>query len=1539
MKQSSLLNFFGKKAENSSQSCTNEILDTSSTLTECKQSNGDESFIIPGTPDTSIRSLETPLTGRAALGNLQLHRIPSPSPRSKTRTAVTRRSSFTIRREEIVRSKLTDLLSGDPVDPNENDFMRADRQARASAKLRRGNYDLLNYAPQDQIIIKVTSSNEVFKSGASCQSLYTSSRAKMMVSKALTTTCLTSSCKLTGDPLVVNPVEKLAKRMKIDDQCISHSKDVNISTNKEKTNLSAPKGIHLNTEELSVLDDVLNELVVETNNISSSKTCKYESVDLKVSKTLVGGEEQITQSVVHDETLQDLNLSDWTPETKEIEKVEDGCTVNDQLFKDQNQSFIRATVLEITKKRDQTDLVVRVYNSNNHNNNDKCNTTEMNVILRDSWQDSPIRINDVIHIIPDVFNTDDMEVSVRHSSSSSFPLVISDHNNNNSTCSVVCLHPNYLLPTTKIVGSLNCLRRAVLEQFWLSDSSSSSGSIDNDALLSTTTNQSSYGPEVMLIGSLVHELFQKIISEETIPRNMISQMISDLVHRPSTVLQMYALDMKLKVLITKLEEYVPKILNWIQAHYPERRNDGARSITTGQVKIEDVIAVEENIWSSRLGLKGKIDLTLLCRMPLNSGSGGDELMLPTLNVIPMELKTGNPSYSIEHKGQVYLYLLLAKEFYGTHYTTSKHPSVPVANAGWLVYLKEAITNNERCQKQKSYTNPSIVYPDVRSFRGLIHTRNQLVSGIMDLLKSTDTSSSSAHTENWKADLPNCIKQLRVCQMCSVQLTCSLFEKSHTKSHTIASNSFKNVPEFLSKRRSHLCQEHINFFIHWSKLLLTEHYDNERFEDVIGRICKSSSKIDKFISSGTVRGLRLLKTKTIESSLSGECEVQSWFILEEKSNDHSDETLLSLSGLSVGDLVIVSSDDGRFLGIDLATIVPTDEFCGVETNKRHRVSSSNQLYCNKSVISLMSTRPFLDRVKLFRIDRYITMKTVQLNLSNLVGLMQNSKLCEALRELIIDGRMPNTSKTISKRVVKEIRPILKPLNMNQRVAILQTLFSHDYILIKGYPGSGKTETLVALLRVLILLKKRILVAAHTHSAVDNLLLRLCQTGESRILRLGQINRIHTNLLKYSLESKLNTFLKSNEKSRIDATDYLHSLMKDAVVVGCTALSASGGNDSKHAALIHEKFDVVLIDEASQLMCPTSLGPLLCLNNEQRSDDSVKCCRFVLVGDPYQLPPLVRSQKAKQGGLNQSLFSLLLNHNHHHIEHDYGQSVASNPSDELSNKEYIIELTIQYRMNSSILALSNRLVYQNKMSCADANVSQATLQLKPGVSDRNMQKMPLWIKRVMSSSLSDSVLLLDTKELQCCVTPSNQSHALNSNPTEAQLVLFMIKQSMNTFLLDSKDIGIIAPYRAQVHLLKNIMKENLLEDIEVNTVDQFQGRDKRWILLCLTNCPSMLRNHGNDECTEFNRVHLLEDLSRLNVALTRARHKLTILGCTGEHNSQGEKEQFSQITKLKELFSLIKSTFSYEALPVDTISYINNSSSVKHKHRFYVLPFWF
>ncbi|KAH8871384.1 DNA replication ATP-dependent helicase/nuclease DNA2 [Schistosoma japonicum] len=1470
MKQSSLLNFFGKKPEDTPSTSFHKSPSTDVSFIDSKSTICDDSYIITGTPNSIQRTSKISLTGRAALGTLQFDNVSSPS--FRRHKLVPHRSSLTVCRDEIVRSKLHDLLSSDPIEKNENPRMCSNRQAQVSAKLRRGNYDLLNYAPQDQIVN--VASNEA---GLSHHSMITSNRAKMMVSTALRG-CVASKHKSIPD---VHSPEDLSIHQKCNKRNVSNPENKNISNSNKKAKHYVNSEIHLSVEELSALDDVLDQLIRE-DNLPSSEHCQKETVILDSPRTPDCSEND-TQLSIHDEEFQMLNLSDWSPVKTESTMLEQQDAVDNQLFQIPSQSFLRGTVVQINNKCDQIELVVQLDNTDS-TVGDKA---RINVILRDSWFDSSVRVNDIINIIPSI--SGDVKSPIRTDST----LIISDNTNSSHTdCAAICIHPDYLLPTTKVVSSLNCLRRVVLEQFWVSDGNYS----ENNEILGVNLNQTS---DIMLTGSLVHELFQEIISKENIQNDDVSQIILGLIHRPSIVLQTYASGIKTKALIKKLQDFVPKIFSWTQAHWIQRLTPHTDFTVIDQVKVEDVVAIEENIWSNRLGLKGKIDSTLLCKVSSIVGSK------PTLNLIPIELKTGNPSYSIEHKGQVYLYLLLAKEFYGAHYNNSNYSSVPVANAGWLVYLKESMKVN--FQRQKLCVNPGILYPDINSFRGLIQTRNRLASGIIDLLKSADIS----HCNEF--ELPNYINQSRVCQTCSLQLTCSLLTENPTKSYSNACNSTSSIHEILINRRSHLRRKYITFFIKWSKLLLTEHLDNERLEDVVGNIYKTSLETNRPVTNGTIRGLQLMKTKISKNSLSGDFEVQNWFVLH-KPIDRPYESLLSLSNLNVGDFVIVSSDDSRFLGIELATVAAVEE-CH-EFAFSNQVSVYSSFDYKKHTLALISTRSFPDRIKSFRVDRYISMKTIQLNLSNLVGFMQNSKLCHFLRELIIDGRVPDISKTISKKIVKEIRPILKPLNVNQRSAVLQTLFSQNYILIKGYPGSGKTETLVALLRVLILLKKRILVAAHTHSAVDNLLLRLCQTGETRVIRLGQIDRINSDLFNYSLEYKLNSFLISNEKLEYDITDYIHSVMSDAVVVGCTALGASGGYGLQHPALTNQKFDVVLIDEASQLMFPTTLGPLLCLAEEQKADD-IKCCRFVLVGDPYQLPPLVRSQKARLGGLDQSLFSLLLNY------HDgAGSPSTTNSSMEFSKKGYIIELTIQYRMNSNILALTNYLTYENKMSCANLSILQATLELKPNViSDKLLDKSPLWIRRVKSPLLSDSVLLLDTKKLDCCTSSAIGCRASISNPTEAHLILYIIQQILAVFLLSAKDIGIITPHRAQVYLLKNILKKNSFETIEVNTVDQFQGRDKRVILLSLTVCPSLFLETGGNKSLESCRNHLLDDLPRLTVALTRAQHKLIIIGCTGHHDIL--QNNLNQKINLENLFSFIKSVIGgYEILPSNITTWINN-----------------
>ncbi|VDP77492.1 unnamed protein product, partial [Schistosoma mattheei] len=206
--------------------------------------------------------------------------------------------------------------------------------------------------------------------------------------------------------------------------------------------------------------------------------------------------------------------------------------------------------------------------------------------------DTPIRIKDAINIIPNVYG--DIKSPVYNNST----LIISDDNNNRTQndCAALCLNPDYLLPTTKIVSSLNCLRRVVLEQFWVTD-----GGYREDNEITVIDSNQTYNSQcdVMLTGSLVHELFQKIISRHNIQREDVLQIISGLIYRPSVVLQLYASGIEPKSLFTKLEEFIPKIFDWTQTHCIQHLPSHNSVTTVNQVKIKDVVAIEENIWSNR----------------------------------------------------------------------------------------------------------------------------------------------------------------------------------------------------------------------------------------------------------------------------------------------------------------------------------------------------------------------------------------------------------------------------------------------------------------------------------------------------------------------------------------------------------------------------------------------------------------------------------------------------------------------------------------------------------------------------------------------------------------------------------------------------------------------------------------------------------------------------------------------------------------------------------------------------------------------------
>ncbi|KAL0030927.1 hypothetical protein WJX79_001622 [Trebouxia sp. C0005] len=280
--------------------------------------------------------------------------------------------------------------------------------------------------------------------------------------------------------------------------------------------------------------------------------------------------------------------------------------------------------------------------------------------------------------------------------------------------------------------------------------------------------------------------------------------------------------------------------------------------------------------------------------------------------------------------------------------------------------------------------------------------------------------------------------------------------------------------------------------------------------------------------------------------------------------------------------------------------------------------------------------------------------------------------------------------------------------------------------------------------------------------------------------------------------------------------LRQLSETAQVVACTALGVN------HCLLKGRTFDMCIVDEAGQMTLPVALGPIL------------HSKAFTLVGDHYQLPPLVTSRAAEEGGLGISLFKRLCE--------AHPQMVAS--------------LTTQYRMAEDIMLLANTIVYKGQLRCGADHVAEAVLDLPVAPSQVSQ---PDWLVQVLIPHRRG--LFLDTDGMPA---PEVRAGDALSNPREAAVLTDIVK-ALDLGKVPLSDVGVISPYRAQVLLLQRLCKDMAWKDLEVLTVDKCQGRDKDVVLL------SLVRSNE-----EQNAGNLLKDWRRLNVAITRAKKKLILLG---------------------------------------------------------------
>jgi len=444
----------------------------------------------------------------------------------------------------------------------------------------------------------------------------------------------------------------------------------------------------------------------------------------------------------------------------------------------------------------------------------------------------------------------------------------------------------------------------------------------------------------------------------------------------------------------------------------------------------------------------------------------------------------------------------------------------------------------------------------------------------------------------------------------------------------------------------------------------------------------------------------------------------------------------------------------------------------------------------------------------------------------------------LRDILLGEREPTFH-----RNMKPLTDVSPRLNQSQHNAIQHALSANDLAIIHGPPGTGKTTTVVEVIRLLVARGLKVLACAPSNTAVDNLLERLLVVGENPV-RLGHPARVSEDLRQHSLDALA---------GRHEAMMVVHQMMREAEQIERQSARYTRGRPApgqrgqqrqearelkRHARILEKqaiadllkdarvicatttfddsvlddmRFDVLVIDEACQSVEPGCWVPL------RRAD------RLILAGDHLQLPPTILSDAAKKDGFAVSLMERLVNH--------YGDLVTQ-------------QLTVQYRMHESIMGFSSQHFYDNSL-IADESVRQHVLSDLP---------------RVQRDLVSDDpVTFIDTagtgwqEELE----PEGLS---KRNPEEGRLVLKQVNALCEAGLAPS-DIAVIAPYAAQVRWLR----ENAIYDkLEIDTVDGFQGREKEAVVI------SLVRSNSIGE------IGFLSDARRMNVALTRAKRKMIIVG---------------------------------------------------------------
>jgi superfamily I DNA and/or RNA helicase len=486
----------------------------------------------------------------------------------------------------------------------------------------------------------------------------------------------------------------------------------------------------------------------------------------------------------------------------------------------------------------------------------------------------------------------------------------------------------------------------------------------------------------------------------------------------------------------------------------------------------------------------------------------------------------------------------------------------------------------------------------------------------------------------------------------------------------------------------------------------------------------------------------------------------------------------------------------------------------------------------------------------------TYKEMEAALRHVEDPGKNERLKE-LRSILIGNREPEFHKW-------DYRYTHPTLNASQQDAVQRVLEALDIAIIHGPPGTGKTTTLVQAIKEVLYREHQVLVCAPSNTAVDLLTLK-CEAEGLSVIRLGNPVRVEESLQKHTLDGAmmehpdyqaLRKLRQDAEKIKLQAMKFKRNfgyaerqrrqeMLKEAgeltglahkledyilhQLINRTQVIACTLTGANANVLGRKRFSTVFIDEAAQALAPACWIPIL------RSD------RVIMAGDHCQLPPTVKSMEADRGGLGVTLFE---------------QVIERLP-------QTSVMLSRQYRMHEDIMQFSGRRFYADKLEAAP---------------------------EVRFHTLGPDFPPLEFIDTAGCgfEEVKNEDTLSLSNPEEAALLLRRLAHLFNQIsdevpglLEQNLSIGIISPYKDQVRTLREQVQNSPMlsgfsRHLTIHTVDGFQGQERDVMLI------SLVRSNNRNE------IGFLQDIRRMNVALTRAKKKLIVTGDSatlGNHSFYG------------------------------------------------------